>query len=247
MIRGPPSSPLFPDTTLFRSAPPSPSQNQTPPPTAEPVRPEPGKSAADPPAPSQEEAPSPGERTQRTMRSSARPPSRKSSPPKVVAAAPPQPVPEATPEVKDIPATLTIGSRLPARLFVDNKDQGSAIVFRLQLAPGAHDFVVQHQCCEENRGVIQVGANKELYPLDVGSPKPGHLRVTNSADPDTPVYLVEDETGNLMPLGTVRDVARFDIPMRKPTEERRFVIGERERKKTLEAGRGVTIDAQDGR
>jgi hypothetical protein len=151
------------------------------------------------------------------------------------------------PEVNDVPATLTIGSRLPARLFVDNKDQGSAIVFRLQLAPGTHDFVVQHQCCEENRGVIQVASNKELYPLDVGSPKPGHLRVTNAADPDTPVYLVEDETGNMMPLGTVRDVARFDIPMRKPTEERRFVIGERERKKTLEAGRVVTIDAQDGR
>jgi hypothetical protein len=165
----------------------------------------------------------------------------------VVAAAPLQPAPETKPDVTDVPATLTIGSRLPARLFVDNKDQGSAMVFRLQLAPGPHDFVVQHQCCEENRGVIQVAPNKELYPLDVGSPKPGHLRVANAADPDTPVYLVEDETGNMMPLGTVRDVARFDIPMRKPTEERRFVIGDRERKKTLEAGRVVTIDAQDGR
>jgi tRNA A-37 threonylcarbamoyl transferase component Bud32 len=221
------------------------SPKDTPPPVPEPVRPEPKKSAAEPPP--QKEARSPGERTQRPVRSSARPPSRKPSPPKVVASAPPQRAPETKPEVKDVPATLTIGSRLPARLFVDSKDQGSAMVFRLQLAPGPHDFVVQHQCCEENRGVIQVAPNKELYPLDVGSPKPGHLRVANAADPDTPVYLVEDETGNMMPLGTVRDVARFDIPMRKPTEERRFVIGDRERKKTLEAGRVVTIDAQDGR
>jgi hypothetical protein len=205
------------------------------------------KSSAGSPAPSQKDTRSQGEGTERPLRSSARPPSRKSSPPKVVAVAPPPPAAEIKPEVKEVPATLTIGSRLPARLFVDDKDQGSAMVFRLQLAPGPHDFVVQHQCCQENRGVIQVAANKELYPLDVGSPKPGHLRVTNAADPDTPVYLVEEETGNLMPLGTARDVARFDIPMRKPTEERRFVIGERERTKTLEAGRVVTIDAQDGR
>jgi hypothetical protein len=218
---------------------------ESPPAGPDQARAEPDKSASEiPPAP-QKEARSQPDRTQRPQRSSARPPSRKSSPPKVVAVAAPRP--DVKPEVNDVPATLTIGSRLPARLFVDNKDQGSAMVFRLQLAPGAHDFVVQHQCCEDNRGVIQVASNKELYPLDVGSPKPGHLRVTNAADPDTPVYLLEDDTGNMMPLGTVRDVARFDIPMRKPTEERRFVIGERERKKTLEAGRVVTIDAQDGR
>jgi serine/threonine-protein kinase len=228
-------------------APTVPTPRETFPAAPQQVREEPDKSAAEPPPPSRKDTRSSSERTERPARSSARPPSRKSSPPKVVAVAPPAPAPDVRPEVNDVPATLTIGSRLPARLFVDNKDQGSAIVFRLQLAPGAHDFVVQHQCCEENRGVIHVAANKELYPLDVGSPKPGHLRVTNAADPDTPVYLVEDETGNMMPLGTVRDVARFDIPMRKPTEERHFVIGERERKKTLEAGRVVTIDAQDGR
>ena len=222
---------------------PAPPRQTPPPPAPEPVQPEPPKTAVESPTPEPKETPAP--RKERPARS-ARPTSRKPSPPKVIAAAPPPPV-ESKPEVKDVPATLTIGSRLPARLFIDNKDQGSAIVFRLQLAPGPHDFVVQHQCCEENRGVIQIGPNKELYPLDVGSPKPGHLRVTNAADPDTPVYLVEDETGNMMPLGTVRDVARFDIPMRKPTEERRFVIGEKERKKTLEAGRVVTIDAQDGR
>src|SRR5207248_7647551 len=220
---------------------------ETPPAAPGPVRPEPPKSAVEPPAPAPKETKAPGERTQPPGRNGARPSSRKPSPPKVVAAAPPPPGPETKSEVTEVPATLTIGSRLPARLFVDNKDEGSAIVFRLQLAPGPPAFVVQHQCCEENRGVIQVASNKELYPLDVGSPKPGHLRVANAVDPEMPVYLVEDETGNLMPLGTVRDVARFDIPMRRPTEERRFVIGDRERKKRLEAGRVVTIDAQDGR
>ena len=220
---------------------------ETRPAAPEPVRPVPPKSAVEPPEPAPKETKTPGERTQPPGRNGARPSSRKPSPPKVVAAAPPPPGPETKSEVTEVPATLTIGSRLPARLFVDNKDEGSAIVFRLQLAPGPHDFVVQHQCCEENRGVIQVASNKELYPLDVGSPKPGHLRVANAVDPEMPVYLVEDETGNLMPLGTVRDVARFDIPMRRPTEERRFVIGDRERKKRLEAGRVVTIDAQDGR
>jgi hypothetical protein len=68
-----------------------------------------------------------------------------------------------------------------------------------------------------------------------------------NAEPDTPVYLIEEETGREMPLGTVRDVARMDILMRKPTELRRFDIGGRERQKRLEAGRVVTIDAQDGR
>jgi len=219
---------------------------EKPPPPVETARPEPapktGTETAPPPV---KEKTASTERKQRPSRT--HPSSRKPSAPKVVAAAPPPPAPEPKPEVSEVPATLTIGSRLPARLFIDNKDEGSAIVFRLQLAPGPHDFVVQHQCCEENRGVIQIAPNKELYPLDVGTPKPGHLRVANAADQDTPVYLIEEETGNLMPLGTVRDVARFDIPMRRPTEERRFVIGDRERKKRLEAGRVVTIDAQDGR
>jgi hypothetical protein len=171
----------------------------------------------------------------------ARAPVRKEPPPPVGRAPSP-----AGPAPATVPATITIGSRLPARVVVDGNDQGSAMVFRLSLAPGPHDVVVQHPCCEEARGAIQVTPNKELYPLDVGVPKPGHVRVMN-ADPDTAVYLIEEETGNEMPLGTVRDVARFDILLRKPTEQRRFDIGGRLLKKTLEAGRVVTIDAQDGR
>ena len=78
----------------------------------------------------------------------------------------------------------------------------------------------------EARTSIQVTPNKELYPLDVGVPKPARVRVVN-ADPETPVYLIEDETGHEMPLGTVREVSRIDILMRRPTEQRRFDIGGR--------------------
>jgi tRNA A-37 threonylcarbamoyl transferase component Bud32 len=177
----------------------------------------------------------------------ARAPVRKEAPRPVESPpAPAEPGAAPAPAPATVPATITIGSRLPARILVDGNDQGSAMVFHLSLAPGPHDVVVQHPCCEEARGAIQVTPNKELYPLDVGVPKPGHVRVVN-ADPDATVYLVEEETGNEMPLGTVRDVARFDILMRKPTEQRRFDIGGRLMKKTLEAGRVVTIDAQDGR
>jgi hypothetical protein len=153
---------------------------------------------------------------------------------------------EVKPDVPaEIPVTFTIGSRLPAHLLVDGKDEGNAVVFRLSLVPGPHDIVVQHQCCEEYRKVVQVVTNRELYPLNVGDPKPGHVRVLN-ADPDTPVYLIEDESGNEMPLGTAKDVSRIDILMRRPTEERKFNVGGKVRRKVLEAGRTVTIDAMDG-
>ncbi|MFL5291162.1 MAG: protein kinase domain-containing protein [Myxococcales bacterium] len=181
----------------------------------------------------------PAERATRVARAPVR-----KEPPRSVQSPPPPA--ETGPAPATVPATITIGSRLPARVLVDGNDQGAAMVFHLSLAPGPHDVVVQHPCCEEARGAIQVSPNKELYPLDVGVPKPGHVKVVN-ADPDATVYLVEEETGNEMPLGTVRDVARFDILMRKPTEQRRFDVGGRLMKKTLEAGRVVTIDAQDGR
>src|SRR3954464_3006652 len=175
----------------------------------------------------------------------ARAPVRKEPPRPVQSPLPPAETAPA-PAPATVPATITIGSRLPARVLVDGNDQGAAMVFHLSLPRGPHGVVVRHPCCEEPRGAIQVTPNKELYPLDVGVPKPGHVKVVN-ADPDATVYLVEEETGNEMPLGTVRDVARFDILMRKPTEQRRFDIGGRLMRKTLEAGRVVTIDAQDGR
>ena len=133
------------------------------------------------------------------------------------------------------PFEVKLHARYGANVIVDGRDLGYETIFPLKLAPGPHNVVVRHACCDDLSQPVTVTKNQpeQIYKLKYGQPRPAQFEVVN-APPDARVLV----DGVL--VGTASDPRPY--AMTEPTHRATVTIGDRTLVQTLKAGSMNRLD-----